>query len=233
VGKLEAQPKVRFQLYLITDRRLAALHGGLSPTVEAALAGGAEIGLQRSIAVQLREKDCEARELYQLARALRPICTRFDAPLIINDRIDVAIAAGADGVHLATASLAIADARTLLGPSRLIGVSTHKVHEVAAAAQQGADFAVFGPVYDPLSKGAYGSPQGLVSLSAAVKAADGMPLYALGGVNQARTAEIAAMGRGSRPAGIAVIGAVFGTIAAAEATRDLLLAWRGAGHQDA
>ena len=221
----EAQRKVRFQLYLITDRRLAAASGGLIATVEAALAVGAEIGRSGTIAVQLREKDLGARELYELAMALRPICTRFGAPLIVNDRVDVAIAAGADGAHLASTSFDIADARTLLGPSRLIGVSTHRLEEITVAAENGADFAVFGPVYDPLSKGAYGPAKGLTALTDAVKAAKDMPLYALGGINKSRAAEIAALTPDSRPSGIAVIGAVFGTTTPGAATGDLLLAW--------
>lgn len=222
----ETRRKVHFQLYLITDRRLAAASAGLIATVEAALAGGAEIAPSGALAVQLREKDLEARELYELAMALRPICTRFGAPLIVNDRVDVAIAAGADGAHLASASFDIANARTLLGPSRLIGVSTHRPEEVTVAVEDGADFAVFGPVYDPLSKGAYGPAKGLCALADAVKAAKGMPLFGLGGINKSRAAEIAALAPGSRPSGIAVIGAVFGTSAPGAATHDLLLAWR-------
>src|SRR6516162_6845728 len=186
----EARRKVRFQLYLITDRRLAAASGGLIATVEAALAGGAEIAPSGAIAVQLREKDLEARELYELAMALRRICTRFGAPLIVNDRLDIAIAADADGAHLASTSFDTADARALLGLSRLIGVSTHRMEEVTVATKDGADFAVFGPVYDPLSKGAYGPAKGLSALADAVKAAKGMPLFALGGINKSRAAEI-------------------------------------------
>jgi thiamine-phosphate pyrophosphorylase len=218
----EARRKARFRLYLITDRRLAAASGGLVATVEAALAGGGEIERSGLIAVQLREKDLEARELYELAMALRPICSQFGASLIVNDRIDVAIAAGADGVHLTSASFAIGDARTLLGPSRLIGVSTHHLDEVTAAARDGADFAVFGPVYEPLSKGAYGPAKGLSALTDAVKAADGMPLYALGGIDQSRAAEIAALASGSRPSGVAAIGAVFGTTTPGAPAREML-----------
>ena len=219
----KARRKVHFQLYLITDRRLTAASGGLIAMVEAALAGGAEIAPPGAVAVQLREKDLEARELYELAMALRPICARFGAPLIVNGRVDVAIAADADGAHLASASFDIADARALLGPARLIGVSTHRLEEAAAAAENGADFAVFGPVYDPLSKGAYGPAKGLSALAEAVKAAKGMPLYALGGIDKSRAAEIAALAPDSRPFGIAVIGAVFGTTTPGAATRDLLL----------
>jgi thiamine-phosphate pyrophosphorylase len=218
----EARSSARFRLYLISDRRLAAATGGLASTVEAALAGAADANLPGAVAVQLREKDLEAHQLYELALALRPICTRFGAPLMVNDRIDVAIAAGADGAHLASTSFSIADARALLGPARLIGISTHSVEEVATAAAHGADFAVFGPIYDPLSKGAYGPAKGLKALAKAVKAAKRMPLYALGGINKFRAGEIAALPSGTRPAGVAAIGAVFGTSTPALAARELI-----------
>jgi thiamine-phosphate pyrophosphorylase len=220
----ENRAKAHFKLYLITDRHLAAVSGGLLATVEAALAGGAGIWPPGAIAIQLREKDVEARELYELALGLRPICTRFGAPLIVNDRVDVALAAGADGTHLSSTSFAIADARTLLGPFRLIGISTHHVDEVTGGAGNGADFAVFGPVYDPLSKGAYGPAKGLSALTEAVNAAKGMPLYALGGISQSRVAEIAALSPGPHPSGVAAIGAVFGTANPGGAVREILRA---------
>ena len=221
----EARWNARFRLYLITDRHLATASGGLLAAVEAALAGVAENEPPGTIAVQLREKHLDVRELYELALALKPICKRFGAPLLVNDRIDVAVAAGADGAHLASTSFTVADARTLIGPTKLIGVSTHSTQELTLAARDGADFAVFGPVYDPLSKGAYGPAKGLAALADAVKAANNMPLYALGGINQARAAEIASLPTGSRPSGIAVIGAVFGTTAPGNAVREILGAW--------
>jgi thiamine-phosphate pyrophosphorylase len=222
---VEAKSRAHFRLYVITNRHLAAANGGLTTAVEAALANGADLELQGSIAVQLREKDLEACELCELALALKPICARFGAPLLVNDRIDVAIAAGADGAHLSSTSLAINDARSLLGPLRLIGVSTHNSEEVSAAVADGADFAVFGPVYDPLSKGAYGPATGLAALSDAVAAAKGMPLYALGGINESRAAEIAALPMNSRPSGVAAIGAVFGSSAPGIAVRGILRAF--------
>jgi len=136
---------------------------------------------------------------------------------MINDRIDVALAAGADGVHLPADSIAIAEARRLVGPSRFVGVSTHSAAEAADAAAAGADFAVFGPVWPPLSKSGYGPARGPQSLGAACEAAPGMALYALGGVTAERVAALwgttggagAAFGS-AYPAGVAVIGAVFG-----------------------
>jgi thiamine-phosphate pyrophosphorylase len=219
---------VGFKLYLISDRKLAAAHGGLLAVAEAALsAASATAAGASAIALQLREKDLAARELYELARALRERCSRYGASLIVNDRIDVALAANADGVHLPADSFAVADARALIGPSRLVGVSAHEVCEVAAATAAGANFAVFGPVYDPLSKAPYGPARGAEFLGAGCQAANGMPLYALGGITAARVRELAgaaALKDRGRPAGVAVIGAVMGADDAAGATRALISA---------
>jgi len=175
---------------------------------------------------------------------MRKLCARFGAPLIVNDRIDIAIASGADGVHLPADSFAIADARRLLGRSRLIGVSTHEIGEVRAAGGAGADFAVFGPVYAPLSKAGYGRPRGIAALRAACHAAGpnaagpsaaaGMPVYALGGITaerarvladpRRRVAPRADGGAGGNVAGVAVIGAVFGADDPARAVKSLLAA---------
>jgi thiamine-phosphate pyrophosphorylase len=217
--------RVPFRLYLITDRNLAARRGGVVAVAEAALrAASATAAQPGAVALQLREKDMEARELYELARALRELCSRYGAALLVNDRVDVAIAAGADGVHLPANSFAVADARRLVGATRLIGVSTHEGGEVGAAAAAGADFAVYGPVYEPLSKASYGAARGAESLGAACCAA-GLPVFALGGITAERIAELGgtpALTEGGRPAGVAVIGAVFGADDPAAATRALL-----------
>ncbi len=205
-------PAAPFSLYLITDRRLAK-----SPIVaacEEALAAAKQARL--AVAVQLREKDLSARELYALARAMRIVCTRHGARLLVNDRIDVALAAEADGVHLPADSIDPADARRLLGRSKLIGVSTHTAEEVSAAAQAGADFVVFGPVYDPISKSAYGPATGIEGLRRACAAAQ-IPVYALGGITPERVAEAALAGA----AGVAVIGSIFGAESPGEAMQTL------------
>jgi thiamine-phosphate pyrophosphorylase len=232
--------RVGFKLYLITDRKLAARHGGLLPICEAALRAAREAASPGAIAIQLREKDLPARELYELACALRKLCARFRAPLIVNDRIDIAIASGADGVHLPADSFAIADARRLLGRSRLIGISTHEIGEVGAAYGAGADFAVFGPVYAPRSKaGGYAPPRGIAALRAACHAAGpnaagpsaaaAMPVFALGGITAARARALAAGARadggaGGEIAGVGVIGVVFGADDPAQAVKSILAA---------
>ena len=213
--------RVGFRLYLITDRHIVK-GGDLVGACEAALSavpGGA-------VAVQLREKDLPARELYELALRLREICTRAGALLIVNERVDVAIAVGADGVHLPFDSIGVSMARRLLGDDRLIGVSSHSPPDVAGAAREGADFAIFGPIFDPLSKPAAGPAWGLSGLKAAC-AAGPIPVFALGGMTAERTRELfasAEIGAGARPAGVASIGATFGADSPAAATAALLAA---------
>ncbi|HTT77192.1 MAG TPA: thiamine phosphate synthase [Candidatus Binataceae bacterium] len=223
------QRSVNFSLYLISDRKLAAAHGGLLAVIEAALQAAGDAARTEAIAVQLREKDLGGRELYELAIALLPICHRHAAPLLINDRLDVAIAVGADGVHLPSDGVPARDARRLLGPSALIGISTHQAGEVEAAACGGPNFAVFGPVFDPLSKPAHGVAGGAESHGAACRLAS-VPVYSLGGITAERIHRLRGTGafaEGARPAGVAVIGAVMGADHPGAATRALLEALAG------
>ena len=132
--------------------------------------------------VQLREKRLTARALYELAARSADIVRGTGTRLLVNDRADIARAAGADGVHLTTRSLEAPIVRRAFGPEFLIGVSTHSPAEARAAYEQGADFAVFGPVFDTPSKRAYGPPAGLESLREAARAVVPFPLLALGGV---------------------------------------------------
>ena len=179
--------------------------------VEAALRGGVRL-------VQLREKDLPTRELVALATELRSITRRYEAALLINDRIDVAVAVAADGVHLPASSFSVADARRLLGPRRLIAVSTHSPEDAAAAGEAGADFVVFGPVFETPSKRAYGPPVGLERLSATVEATK-VPVFAIGGITHDRIEAIVAHGA-SR---VAVIRALLEADDPAEATRSCLI----------
>jgi thiamine-phosphate pyrophosphorylase len=164
------------RLYLITDRRAT---GGrpLDQVVAEALAGaGARAG---EVAVQLREKDLGGRALLALARSLRAVTAAAGAQLFINDRVDVALAANADGVHLGGRSLSPADVR-LLAPRLRIGVSTHTPEEVQRAAAAPADFVVFGPVFATPSK-----PGISVGVDRLVQvAALGVPVLALGGIDE-------------------------------------------------
>jgi len=140
---------------------------------------------------QMREKHLDDRRLYEIvgiARRRLPPQVR----LLVNGRADVALAAGADGVHLPAAGLPVAALRERFGPELMIGRSTHAPEEVAAARDAGADYVTFGPVYPTPSKAAYGPPPGLDGLRRAV--ASGLPVLALGGVDAGRLEEVAAAG---------------------------------------
>jgi thiamine-phosphate pyrophosphorylase len=209
-----------FKIYLITDRQLAAGRGGLLAITAAALAAAPP----GAVAVQLREKDLAARELVELGRELRTVCDRHQAQLLLNDRLDVALAVNADGVHLPADSFAVADARTLLGAGRLVGKSTHDESEVLGAARAGADFVVYGPVFDPVSKKDHLTARGADGLIAAVRAAS-IPVFALGGITSSRIRDLALeIGRRPAPigpAGVALIGSIYDAPDPAAAMREL------------
>jgi thiamine-phosphate pyrophosphorylase len=192
------------RVYLIAD---AARAGAVPPALSALPAGMA--------LVQLRDKRCAPREILRLARELLPACRARGAPLLINDRADIALAAGAQGVHLPGGGLTAAEARALLGPDALIGVSCHTVEEVEEGSRTGADFCVFGPVWDVPGKGRALGPG---VLAAAVRAS-AIPVLALGGVDP-HTAPLA---RAAGACGVACIRSVLDANEPAAAARAL---WR-------
>ena len=132
--------------------------------------------------VQLREKELTGRVLYELAAAAADLARGSATSVLVNDRADIARAAGCDGVHLTTTSLDAPAVRRAFGEEFLIGVSAHTPDEAGAACAGGADFAVFGPVFDTPSKRAYGPPVGLEALAEAARELSRFPLVALGGV---------------------------------------------------
>jgi len=150
--------------------------------VEAAVA--AQIPL-----LQLREKQLSARVLYELATRAAKITRGTSTRLLINDRSDIARAAGADGVHLAGGSLTADVMRETYGNEFIIGVSTHSLEQVLAAHNAGGDFVVLGPVFETESKRGFGEPLGLEKLSEAASAVDEFPILAIGGVALENVAE--------------------------------------------
>ena len=197
-------------LVLVTDRNATAGRD-LGDVVAAALDAGLP-------AVQLRDRDLPGRPLLALAERLRLLTARAGALLLVNDRVDVAVAAGADGVHLGGASMPVEVARRLLPPGALVGVSTHAVPEVAAAT---ADFAFFGPVHATPSKAAFRPPQGVARLREAVAVAR-IPVLAIGGITRPHIPDLRAAGA----AGVAVIRAILSADDPGSATRALLEALR-------
>ena len=140
--------------------------------------------------VQLREKSLTARALFELASAAAGLARGSATRVLVNDRADIARAAGCDGVHLTADSLAAREVRRAFGEEFLIGVSTHAPREAREAYAGGADFAVFGPVFDTPSKRAYGPPVGLEALAGAARELSPFPVVALGGVSAENAAEV-------------------------------------------
>ncbi len=177
---------VDFRLYLITDRKLFGSPEGMLEAIDKALQGGVK-------AVQLREKDLATRQLLDLAYRMRALTGRYGAKLFINDRVDIAMAVEADGVHLGRTGLPVEAARKASDGRLMIGVSTHSLAEAQQAQSEGADFITLGPVYETPSKKQYGSPVGL-SLPADVAGNCTIPVFAIGGIKADRIQEILKQG---------------------------------------
>jgi len=185
----------RLDLYVILDGRL----GGGRDVVEqarAAVAGGAD-------AIQLREKGQETGELVELARRVGRVVREGGALFIVNDRVDVALAADADGVHLGQDDMRVDDARRLLGPDRIVGASAGNEREWVAVAGRGADYVGVGPVYPTASKPDAGAAIGPAGI-AAMRARADIPIVAIGGIAAENLAPVIAAGAD----GVATISAV-------------------------
>lgn len=181
-------------LVLITDRNLCKQP--FLNTVQLALKGGVTT-------VQIREKGLTTHEFYSLARELRRITSDFKAILIINDRVDIALAVEADGVHLGWQSLPFPVVRRLVSDERLIGVSTHNREEALQAQSWGADYITFGPVFDTPSKAGFLKPTGVEEIQKLKKEIH-IPVVALGGIKKNHVESVLQSGAD----GIAVISSI-------------------------
>ena len=191
--------RVDFRLYLITDRRLFADIASLLRAIEEALKGGVK-------AVQLREKDLGTRQLLQLAYETRGLTSKYGAKLFINDRVDIALAVDADGVHLGGDSMPAFAARKAAGEAMLIGVSAHSIEEARKAEEEGADFITLGPIFETPSKIKFGHPLG-PGLLREVREKISIPVFAIGGINKERAGSVLESGT----TGIALISAILGS----------------------
>lgn len=216
VSALRTRRRRRVQgLYVVTDPQLRPGCSHLA-IAASALRGGANV-------VQLRDKLHDAGDLLPGAREMARICREAGALFIVNDRIDLALAAGADGVHLGQSDLPIETAREILGPDRLIGVSVEDVEQVRRAEAAGADYLGVGPIFATASKSDAGAAVGLAQLER-FSAVSQLPLIAIGGISAERVPELAR----SPAAGFAVIGAVLKAPDMQEAARELVGLWEDA-----
>lgn len=174
-----------FRLYAITDERF---HPGrkLLDVMEEALQGGADI-------IQLRDKTATKRELLHKARALRKLTRRYGALLIINDHVDIALAADADGVHLGQDDLPLAEARSILGSDKIIGISTHNIEQAREAERGGADYIGVGPVFPTQTKADVTDPVTVKYVREAA-AEIRIPFVAIGGIKLHNVEEVLAAG---------------------------------------
>lgn len=203
---------IDYSLYLCTDRRLMT-----SPTIEAsaesALRGGTTV-------IQLREKDCSSREFYELGLRVKKITERYNAPLIINDRVDIALAVGAAGVHVGQGDLPCKVVREIVGPDMIVGVSAATLDEAVRAEQDGADYLGVGAMYATATKTDTRpvSMEELLKIRAAVK----IPIVVIGGINKQTLGNF----KGTGVNGLAVVSAIVAQPDPEAAARELLRMWK-------
>jgi len=202
-------PQLESRLFLVTDRHQTKGRP-LVPLLQRVLTAAAP-------AIQLRERDLSAKELMTLAREVQAVTASRTSQLLMNDRIDVALALEGVGVHLRSNSLPVSVARQLLGARRLLGMSVHAVEEAVQAESQGADYVILGPIYETPSKQMFGPPLGIHTLEKACRMVR-IPIVGIGGVTAARACEM----RRAGAFGVAVITAILGAADVESATRELL-----------
>jgi thiamine-phosphate pyrophosphorylase len=200
--------QIDLSLYLVTDRALS--HGRTTgDIVREAVAGGATC-------VQLREKNIGTREFIEAAQALLAGLRPLGVPLIINDRVDVALAVGADGVHLGQRDMPVADARRLGPPAWIIGVSAESLADAIRAEKEGADYIGVSPVFATPTKTDAAPPLGLAGLRT-IRAAVKIPLVAIGGIHAENAREVIRAGAD----GLAVVSAIVSAASPREAAAAL------------
>ena len=205
--------KIDYTLYLVTDRRLMSSKT-IEESAESAIEGGASV-------VQLREKDCTSREFYELAVRVKKITAPRKVPLIINDRIDICLAADADGVHLGQKDLPCAEARRILGGGKIIGVSAALPEEALRAQTDGADYLGVGAVFATGTKSDTRpvTPEIIREIRSAVT----IPFVVIGGVNAENIKQLYGLGIN----GAAVVSAVVSQSDIAAAARTMRKAAEG------
>jgi thiamine-phosphate pyrophosphorylase len=197
-----------YSLYLVTDRTLS-LGRTTCDVVREAIAGGVTV-------VQLREKDCTTRQFIAEARLLKELLLGTGIPLVINDRLDVALAVGAEGLHLGQQDMTIADARRIAGPDLIIGISAESLDDALRAGAEGADYIGISPVFATTTKKDAAAPLGLAGIRL-IRSAVNLPLVGIGGITLNNAAEVIMAGAD----GVAVVSAIVSAVCPRSAAADL------------
>lgn len=197
-----------YSLYVCTDRDIMTTDT-LEEAVELAIKGGATI-------IQLREKDCTSREFYELALSIKDITDAYEVPLIINDRLDIALAVHADGVHLGQSDIPVQVARNVMGPNCIVGATANTLEKAKEAWQSGADYLGVGDVFGSATK----NDTKPVELKELKKICDTVkiPVFAIGGISKKNIHLLKDTG----VAGVAVISAVLGQTDITAAAEELI-----------
>jgi len=205
---------IDYSIYLVTDRGI--LKGrNLVKATEAAIKGGASV-------VQLREKDCSTLEFFNVALEVKEVTTRYNVPLIINDRLDIALAVEADGLHIGQGDLPLKLARKLLGNGKILGYSVSNTEEARFGEDNGADYLGAGPIFPTDSKLDAVAPIGIEGLEAIVRSVK-IPVVGIGGISINNAKKVHQAGA----AGASVISAILGAEEIEAAAKNLLNHWKG------
>ena len=201
--------KIDYTLYLCTDRKSMKL-GNLQEVAEQAIMGGCSV-------IQLREKECSTREFFQTAKGIKSITEKYNIPLIINDRTDIALAVGAEGVHLGQEDLPVTEARRILGKDKIIGASAHNLEEALKAWKDGADYLGVGAIFGTKTKenAVITSIDTLREICRQVP----VPVVAIGGVGRENIEKLRHTGIG----GVCVVSAIMASERPKEAAAELLM----------
>lgn len=202
---------IDYSIYLCTDRELMTTNT-VEESVEQAILGGATV-------IQLREKNCSGKDFYQTALNIKKITDKYQIPLIINDRFDIALAIDADGVHVGQSDLPCSVIRRIFGPHKIIGVSASNLKEALQAQADGADYLGVGAMYATQTKTDTRAVS-MEELKSILKAVD-LPIVVIGGINQNNLHHFKEMGVD----GIAVVSAIVAQKDIIQATKNLKKAW--------
>lgn len=181
---------INWDLYLITEQSLSQGRKTIE-IVKKAAAAGVDV-------IQMREKNLSLRKKFKLGKEIKKICQKYNVDFIVNDRVDLALALGADGIHLGQSDLPLSSARRIVGPEMIIGLSAWQDEEIAAAEAEGADYLGVGAVFTTASKKLKDRKNGIgVDRIAAISRETELPLIAIGGLNKNNSAQVIAKGADS------------------------------------